>query len=216
MVRIAKLDCPHVDVKMYVSTDIEEQYRIKACAKEPWTCAWIKSMPPGSVLFDVGNNVGSYSLMAAALGHQVVAVEPSFANYARLCENVLLNDFGPLITPLCLALGATGHDCPLLEQELTPGYSGGAKRLRVPMLPLLDIPLLLGTPFPTHIKLDTDGHERQVVLGTEHLADELSWMVEVQDGEAARINALLGEPKAVFDTRNGQKIRGMHMALYER
>lgn len=215
MTQVGKLDYPKLEIRMYVSTPIEESYRLHACAKEPWTVEWIESMPAGSVLYDVGANVGSYTLLAAALGYTVVAIEPGFANYARLCENVLLNDLGPRVIPLCLAVGKDGGDCPVMEQEPQPGYSGGSKRLRTPMLPLLDIPLLLGAPMPTHIKLDTDGSECDVIAGTEGLATTCSWMVEVQTGQERQVEALLGIPKAIYDARGGHPIQGMSMRLFE-
>lgn len=214
MTRIARLDYPPVEIRMYVSTPIEETHRIVACAKEPWTTQWIESMPPGSVLYDVGANVGPYTLLAAALGHTVVAIEPSYANYARLCENILLNDLGPKVIPLCLAVSSSGG-IELMEQHNEPGYSGGAKRLRVPMLPLIELETTFGVPSPTHIKIDTDGSEADVIVSAGGTYSTQSWMVEVQTGQEERINALLGQPKAIFDQRNGHKIVGMSMALYE-
>src|ERR671932_123659 len=57
--------------------------RLRPVAKEPWTVRWLeRSLRDGDVLYDVGANVGAYSLIAAALGAQVVAIEPAYANYA--------------------------------------------------------------------------------------------------------------------------------------
>ncbi len=221
MTTIARLDYAPREIRMFVTTPIEEQYRLRACAKEPWTVAWIESMPPNSVLYDIGANVGSYTLIAAALGHTIVAIEPSFANYARLCENVLLNDLGPKVIPLCLALGKE-PGVLTMQQELTPGFSGGTQHLRVPMRSLVDLPVLFGLPAPTHIKLDTDGNEADVVeaAGYRHV----SWMIEVPggNGSQARINHILGEPVQTFNMgfnqATGQRVdvpnARWHAALY--
>lgn len=203
-----KLDYALAQIQMHAANDIEREYRLKACAKEPWTVEWIESMPAGSVLYDVGANVGSYSLLAAALGHTVVAFEPAFANYNRLCENIILNGLEPKVIPLCIALG-NESGMLLIEQELQPGFSGGTKRLRVPMMTLADATVIFGLPTPTHIKVDVDGSEEDVVQGWMHHG--VSWLVEVQTGHERALIRYFGEPDMVHDQRNGQRIQGMSM-----
>lgn len=219
MTRIGKLDYPKREIRMYASTPVEEAYRLNACAKEPWTVEWIESMPPGSVLYDVGANVGSYTLIAAALGHTVVAIEPSFANYARLCENILLNDLGPKVIPLCMAAGHI-WGAPLIEQEATPGYSGGAKRLNTLTAPLSSLAALMRLPAPTHVKIDVDGAELSVLDGMDYDTFKVpSLLVEVSQHEPEiekwlyRGNYTL---KARYDQRDGLPIVGMWMGLWTR
>ena len=76
---------------IYVSTHMEREWRVAPGAKEPWTVAWLDdSVRPGDVVYDIGANVGVFSLIAAAnLDGQgsVVAFEPGYANFSRLCEN---------------------------------------------------------------------------------------------------------------------------------
>src|SRR6185369_11103747 len=52
--------------------------------KEPDTIAWLAKMQPGEVLFDVGANMGQYSLIAAKYGLTVHAFEPESQNFALL------------------------------------------------------------------------------------------------------------------------------------
>lgn len=190
MSTIKRLDYPRGSIRLHVSTTIEEEYRIHACQKEPWTVEWIEGMAEGGVLYDVGANVGSYSLLAAALGHMVVAIEPSFANYARLCENILLNDLGDRVVPLCAAIGNQQGLTTLLAQSLEPGFSGGAKRLRAPVLTMADIPALFGVPLPTHIKVDTDGEEVEV-LQTGWSDVFPSYMIEVSKDKTAMVEQVM-------------------------
>ena len=88
---------------------VASAYRRQAtAAKEPFTVRWIETtVAAGGVLYDIGANVGGYSLVAAAQGPQVsvVAFEPSYRNYAALCDNIVVNRFDARITPLPLALG---------------------------------------------------------------------------------------------------------------
>ena len=56
--------------------------------KEPETLEWINSIPQGSVLWDIGANVGLYSCYAAkARDCQVFSFEPSVFNLEQLARN---------------------------------------------------------------------------------------------------------------------------------
>ena len=70
--------------KMIVETEIEKWRRDTFWEKEPETIAWIDDMEPGEILFDVGANIGIYTLYAASRGVRVIAIEPVFENYSRL------------------------------------------------------------------------------------------------------------------------------------
>ena len=57
--------------------------------KEPETLEWIDSMPDGSVVWDIGANVGIYSCYAAKnLNCNVYAFEPSVFNLELLAKNI--------------------------------------------------------------------------------------------------------------------------------
>ena len=74
--------------------------------KEPETLEWINSIPQGSVLWDIGANVGLYTCYAAkARGCQVFAFEPSVFNLELLARNISLNNVTSqvVIVPLPLS-----------------------------------------------------------------------------------------------------------------
>src|SRR2546430_338970 len=74
-------------------------------SKEPDMIRWIDSFPENSVFWDIGANVGVFSLYAAARNHaRVLAFEPLAANFHILSKNVQLNPFGQTITAYCVAL----------------------------------------------------------------------------------------------------------------
>src|SRR6266446_5011490 len=81
--------------------------------KEPQTIAWIDAMEHGAILWDIGANVGCYSLYAAKRGLRVIAFEPSAANYAVLIRNIRLNQMQLPIDAYCIALGAWSGDATL-------------------------------------------------------------------------------------------------------
>jgi FkbM family methyltransferase len=53
---------------------------------------------PGSILLDVGANIGWFSLVGLAEGHEVVAFEPHPLNYKRLCESIQVNKWDDRIS----------------------------------------------------------------------------------------------------------------------
>src|SRR5262245_59555308 len=74
-------DTNHRAMLFDVSTRIAHSRATTLLTKEPGTIAWLDLLPAGSVLFDVGANVGMYSVYAAmARGCAVHAFEPDGAN----------------------------------------------------------------------------------------------------------------------------------------
>ena len=64
--------------------------------KQPATIEWIESFRPDSVFWDVGANVGVYSLYAALRGDtRVVAFEPAAVNFFLLAANCEANRLVP-------------------------------------------------------------------------------------------------------------------------
>jgi FkbM family methyltransferase len=174
--------------------------RLRACAKEPWTVAWIESdVGPGEVLYDVGANTGPYSLIAASAGEgrRVVALEPAGTTYGSLLVNVALNELATTITPLPIALSDATGLATLELSSLEPGdalhtlddvpvrYSSSPSTLRQPTLAyrLDDLVTQLDVPFPNHLKIDVDGAELAILRGAERtLSDKRlrSLLIEVE------------------------------------
>src|SRR6185436_17615377 len=99
-----RLDFPDHDIWLRATFPSERKWRARACAKEPWTVRWLQEhVGRGEVLYYIGANVGAFSLIAAiARGASVVAFEPGYATFARLCENIQLNGCGEAIVPVPL------------------------------------------------------------------------------------------------------------------
>lgn len=167
------LDYPKAALKMVVNTGHERAWRIKSCFKEPHTVRWLDEyIEEGDVFYDVGANVGAYSLIAAHLGAQVYAFEPEAMNYGRLVQNVGLNKLDEKIKALPLALwdrhrietmygsvftcGAASHK---FEQNGTQSLQQAVFTVQMDDLTMHDIPL------PNIIKIDVDGYEERVVNG---------------------------------------------------
>src|SRR5436309_16083122 len=94
--------------------------------KEPDTIRWIDGFPEQCVFWDVGANVGVFSLYAAARrGVSVLSFEPLAANFHVLSRNIQLNDFADRITAYCVAfcdatkLGVLNIASPKMGSALT-------------------------------------------------------------------------------------------------
>ncbi len=172
-----------------ISTNVESWRTDTIFTKEPETIAWIDAMQPGSVLFDIGANIGIYTLYAASRGITVVAVEPVLENYTRLVENTELNGFKNVI-PIYGACGSNEKDphwfADLAIPDATIGASGAQlggnqfvtwKVRRVPCYEMEYLVYALDLA-PTHIKIDVDGQERAVLEGVV-MDDAESILVEI-------------------------------------
>ena len=122
-VTYGRLDYPAAEIHLQL-TSRDEFHRLRSCEKEPWTVRWIEEyLEPGEVLYDVGANVGAYSLIAAVgvPGSRVVAFEPGPANFAALCANLELNAVVERVIAVPLALGDRPRAASLDRDGAVPG-----------------------------------------------------------------------------------------------
>ena len=177
-----------------------ELHRARAVG-ETWTADWVRGLPAGAVLWDVGANVGVFTLLAAESPSvaRVVAIEPAFLNYAALMRNVLRNGLSAKVIALPVGLGETTGALAFNLQNLKAGDSmhsfgaifplrdrttAPAATMSVLCYRLDDLVRVPGLPFPTHLKLDIDGLEESVLRGGRAtLADPrlVGLQVEVMD-----------------------------------
>lgn len=180
--------------------------------KEPETIEWIDTFEPGDSFWDIGANVGIYSLYAAARGISTLAFEPHFANYHQLCVTIELNGKQDLVTPLCLAFAETksiGH-LNLASLDIGTSMSNFGEALDFRGQPFdaafrqgmigYDIDSFIadfGLEVPTHLKIDVDGIELDIVRGARRtLADARLQsvsieLVETDEAQVAGVTAIL-------------------------
>lgn len=179
------MDYGNGELLIYADSEFERTVRTIPCAKEPDTVRWIQAlMKPGEVVFDVGANVGNYSLiMAHHLNKdvRVFAFEPAWFNFMQLNRNVSLNGMESCIFPVCAAVSGENGISWLNYSSLESGSSlhamGTALRLRdqefEPALrqPVasftLDHAATLLKTVPNHIKIDVDGIEAEILSGAK-------------------------------------------------
>ena len=170
---------------------------------EPGTLDWVDGIALGDVLYDIGANVGLYSLYAAAKGIDVVAFEPNPFTFPVLARNLDLNRVLDRVLPLPVALDRTSRRTAISLSGITAGSVGnGLERndgITVGVLSwsLDDLIAKFDLPHPTHIKLDVDGIEAAILEGSAAtLADPRMCSVLVEDAPdhpdiQARVEACL-------------------------
>jgi FkbM family methyltransferase len=166
--------------------------------KEPETLEWIDGIPRGSIVWDVGANVGLYACYAAkARGCRVFAFEPSVFNLEILARNIVLNGLTDQITIVPLPLSdqlaisklnmtATEWGGALSTFGQAYGHDGAPLRkvFEVPTigLSMLDAVNLLRIRQPDYIKMDVDGIEHLILQGGASILREIkSASIEIND-----------------------------------
>ena len=157
-------------------------YRTSACRKEPDTVRWIEEhLSEGDVYYDIGANVGAYSLVAASIFKKVTvySFEPSIFTFPVLCKNIYSNDMGSIVNPVCLVLFNKSGYYDFSYSGIGPGIaynsatiikdveysSKSITKIKQQFVTLDDFVKLDDVLFPNFIKLDVDGVEYEILQG---------------------------------------------------
>lgn len=184
-----------------------------ALSKEPDMIHWIDGFSNGSVFWDIGANVGVFSLYAAAQREcKVLAFEPAAANFYVLARNIALNRLAQRVDTYCVALsGATGLGVlNLASKDMGAAlhtFGRAGERSRYTSATAASHGMLGFTvdqfieqfdpPFPTYMKIDVDGLEPQIIKGARRtLADD-------------RLRAIMIELSLTNEAERAQSIRAM-------
>ncbi len=212
------VDYPKKTVEILATAPKEAATRSRSVMKEPWTVHWIENaVKPGDVFYDIGANVGVYSLLVGVVHDQTVrayAFEPGFATFAALCRNIIHNGLDRCVSPIPAVLHREVGHTVFKYRSLESGgarHAVGDQGLETkdfketrPVYQQTVLTMTLdsliadhGLPTPSHIKLDVDGPELEILEGARRtLADPAlkSVMCELDDPKRRRpIVALLEE-----------------------
>jgi FkbM family methyltransferase len=145
--------------------------------KEPDTIQWIRNMEAGKTLFDVGANMGQYSMLAAKAGLTVHAFEPEAQNFALMARNFALNQLQnctawpvalsdhPSMDILYLSGMNAGGSCH--AYGASTDYHGNAKQFPFSQGSISTTMDHFAAKYgkPDYIKIDVDGFEHLVCQG---------------------------------------------------
>ncbi len=157
----------------------------------------------GGVFYDIGANVGFYSLLASAivgLEGRVVSFEPKISSFSKLKKNIEING-GVNIRAFNFALGSEEKEGALYSKSLLPDGCASliaelqrgdyAEKVHIRRLDAIMEEFKL--PEPDFIKIDVEGYEVYVMESVSHLLSSGNApliLMEVTDNKKAVIDNL--------------------------
>ncbi len=170
--------------------------------KEPETIKWIDNFEKKSIFWDIGSNIGLYSIYAAVKKKEIkiFSFEPSTSNLRTLSRNISINNLQKKINIMPFALSNIKNKLLLLRESgfieggalnafgVNYNYSGkkfffdnsyntfGTSLDNLVKQKILDI--------PNYIKIDVDGIEELILIGAKNVLSDKrikSVLIEIND-----------------------------------
>ena len=181
LVRNGTLAAGGVSVTLQTTTS-EALWRCGGHGEQAVQADFVETVGENDTVWDVGANIGSYSLLGAAAGAEVVAFEPGPRARGSLVANARLNDLDGRINATPYALADYDGEGMLLPAERT-----GVRELAPDGDAGDTVPVRRGesidAPAPDVIKIDVEGAEVAVLDGlAETVATARVVYVEIHDG----------------------------------
>ena len=121
---------------------------------------WRKYLRRGDIFIDVGANAGSYTIWAAELGAEVIALEPVKDTYDLLVENLKLNGYEA--KTIQAAVGASSGVVRFTSGQDDQNHIDSSGDIEVEMV---TIDLIIGAAEIAGMKIDVEGFEIDVLRG---------------------------------------------------
>jgi FkbM family methyltransferase len=173
--------------------------------KEPETLEWIDKFESNSIFWDIGANVGLYSIYATKVKNtQTYAFEPSVFNLEFLAKNIYLNKLYNKINILPIALSDTNSintfnmsniDWGGALSTFSKSYDQFGNDLKINFkyntigMSSNFIVKYLNIPKPKYIKIDVDGIEHLILNGMSEILNHTSEiLIELNDSFKEQID----------------------------
>ncbi len=153
--------------------------------KEPITIQWIRSFKKNNIFFDIGANVGMYSIFSAKVSNvKVYSFEPESNNFQILMENIISNNLIDKVKAFPIAIGDKSDFTSLFLSDFRIGTSHHMIDQKLDHnLNDLDYKINQGIfktsldkivtewkfPIPQYLKIDVDGIENLIIKNAKSL-----------------------------------------------
>ena len=187
----------NIEMKFFVPNRMNYFRAITFSTKEPETLEWINSFEKNSIFWDIGANIGLYSIYSAKKKNcSVFSFEPSVFNLELLARNINLNHLSKLISIIPIPLDKSNS---LSEMQFSSTDLGGALSsfnhkighdgknfksiFQYSIIGLsMDEISELSVPSPDYVKIDVDGIEHFILEGGEKILKSCkSILIEIND-----------------------------------
>jgi len=177
-------------INFFIPTDIAHSRIQSLFAKEPETINWINNFSDNQTFWDIGANIGIYSIYAAAKfkNLKIISFEPSTSNTRTLSRNISINNFDNRIKMFPIALCEKPNIISKFnETKFSEGWSGStfdndfnAEGKKLSKKLIKNNYQIFGTSIdeilkqkvleiPNYIKIDVDGIEHLILKGAKNL-----------------------------------------------
>ena len=208
--------------------------------KEPETIQWIDEFEDNSIFWDIGSNIGLYSIYAALKKDKIkiYSFEPSTSNLRTLSRNISINNLHKKISIIPFALSNLENKFLILkEKDFIEGgalnafgvdydfsgekfvFSNSYNTFGTSLDSLANQKIL---DLPNYIKIDVDGIEDLILDGAKNILlnkNLRSILIEINDKFADQKNRILQIMKAnnfelMFKKRNEYFYKGEFDAIF--
>lgn len=192
--------------------------RLRSSSKEKHTVNWIKTFSEGEVFYDIGANVGAYSLIASKIGkcYMIFAFEPVPGTFYELLSNIKLNRASNITAcNICLSdtnsttIFQLSSDLPggALHDGINSNQADNTTNFICPTITLDNFIEINNYRKPNHLKIDVDGAELNILKGAvKTLAYEDLKTIQIEIDELSdsniEINKILNSNGFIIDIKN--------------
>ena len=191
------------NILLDVNSGPEVRYRVTSAKREETTMEWLKKLDKNKTLYDIGANVGCYSLIAAKEFNiqKIHAFEPFPINYSKCIQNVIKNNLSERISVYNFAIdsenkiqtlfhtnqyekiqsGSSGHQIGNPIDETGNIFKSNFEFL-INTYSIDNLQSISKIPSPDYIKIDVDGRELEILKGAKETLNSgkiKSIMIEV-------------------------------------
>jgi len=153
--------------------------------KEPVTINWIKRFKKNKIFYDIGANVGMYSIFSAIFSEvNVYAFEPESSNYQIINQNIHLNNLSKKVVAYPIGISdslsmtklylsnwikagshsTVGEKLDHNLKKFNPIFEQG-----IISLTLDDLINKFNLPVPNYLKIDVDGIEYKIIKSAKNI-----------------------------------------------